>query len=338
MTSATDAPPASDAGQRDVSFPNQPADRGRLGRALRGRGGGRGGPARSERTGSGAIVCASGISPSGPIHLGNLREVMTPHLVADEIRRRGRDVVHLLSWDDYDRFRRVPGRRRPVLGRARRQAADLRARPAGSRVRELGRALQGADARRARRARRRGARRSARPQSTPPARTASRSCSRCASARRIDAILGAVPHQASSRPKPSKPSERRALRRGRRGRRHVGVRVLPVQALLRAAAARTSPRSPAYDDDDHRADLHLRRCGFTETVRLREHTAASWCGRSTGRCAGRTRAWSSSRPASTTHRPGRRSSSAGRSSARSSAASSRSGRCTRSSASAAWPR
>lgn len=29
------------------------------------------------------IVCASGLSPSGPIHLGNLREVMTPHLVAD---------------------------------------------------------------------------------------------------------------------------------------------------------------------------------------------------------------------------------------------------------------
>ncbi|MEV4017624.1 lysine--tRNA ligase [Nonomuraea angiospora] len=54
------------------------------------------------------IVCASGLSPSGPIHLGNLREVMTPHLVADEIRRRGVECVHLLSWDDYDRFRRVP--------------------------------------------------------------------------------------------------------------------------------------------------------------------------------------------------------------------------------------
>ncbi len=54
------------------------------------------------------IVCASGLSPSGPIHLGNLREVMTPHLVADEIRRRGHACVHLLSWDDYDRFRRVP--------------------------------------------------------------------------------------------------------------------------------------------------------------------------------------------------------------------------------------
>jgi lysyl-tRNA synthetase, class I len=54
------------------------------------------------------IVCASGLSPSGPIHLGNMREVMTPHLVADEIKRRGYDCVHLISWDDYDRFRRVP--------------------------------------------------------------------------------------------------------------------------------------------------------------------------------------------------------------------------------------
>ncbi|MGW1377659.1 lysine--tRNA ligase [Streptomyces sp. NPDC002446] len=54
------------------------------------------------------IVCASGLSPSGPIHLGNLREVMTPHLVADEIRRRGYQVRHLISWDDYDRYRKVP--------------------------------------------------------------------------------------------------------------------------------------------------------------------------------------------------------------------------------------
>jgi len=54
------------------------------------------------------IVCASGLSPSGPIHLGNLREVMTPHLVADEIRRRGLTCEHVLSWDDYDRYRKVP--------------------------------------------------------------------------------------------------------------------------------------------------------------------------------------------------------------------------------------
>ena len=54
------------------------------------------------------IVCASGISPSGPIHMGNLREVFTTHLVAEALRRRGREVMHLHSWDDYDRFRKVP--------------------------------------------------------------------------------------------------------------------------------------------------------------------------------------------------------------------------------------
>ncbi|MEV6792828.1 lysine--tRNA ligase [Streptomyces sp. NPDC051320] len=73
--------------------------------------------AESERRAQGAklggaaspvIVVASGLSPSGPIHLGNLREVMTPHLVADEIRRRGYQVRHLISWDDYDRYRKVP--------------------------------------------------------------------------------------------------------------------------------------------------------------------------------------------------------------------------------------
>ena len=57
---------------------------------------------------TGPIVCASGISPSGPIHLGNLREVFTTHLVAEALRRRGEEVVHLHSWDDYDRFRKVP--------------------------------------------------------------------------------------------------------------------------------------------------------------------------------------------------------------------------------------
>ncbi|WP_399887128.1 lysine--tRNA ligase [Streptomyces sp. BBFR51] len=73
--------------------------------------------AESERRAAGAktsdatapgVVVASGLSPSGPIHLGNLREVMTPHLVADEVRRRGHRVRHLISWDDYDRYRKVP--------------------------------------------------------------------------------------------------------------------------------------------------------------------------------------------------------------------------------------
>jgi lysyl-tRNA synthetase, class I len=54
------------------------------------------------------VTVASGASPSGPIHLGNLREFLTPHFVAEELRRRGVEVRHLHSWDDYDRFRKVP--------------------------------------------------------------------------------------------------------------------------------------------------------------------------------------------------------------------------------------
>lgn len=64
---------------------------------------------RDPEKGEGAtIVCASGVSPSGPIHLGNLREVMTVHLVTEELRLRGRNAVHIHSWDDFDRLRKVP--------------------------------------------------------------------------------------------------------------------------------------------------------------------------------------------------------------------------------------
>jgi len=54
------------------------------------------------------LVCASGISPSGPIHLGNLRELLVPHFVAEEVKARGIACEHLLSWDDFDRLRKVP--------------------------------------------------------------------------------------------------------------------------------------------------------------------------------------------------------------------------------------
>jgi lysyl-tRNA synthetase class 1 len=55
-----------------------------------------------------SIVCSSGISPSGPVHLGNLREIMTVHLVVEELRKRGRSVEHIHVWDDYDRLRKIP--------------------------------------------------------------------------------------------------------------------------------------------------------------------------------------------------------------------------------------
>lgn len=62
-----------------------------------------------EKKGAGSrIICASGISPSGPVHLGNLREAITVHLVCEELKLRGWQTEHIHSWDDFDRFRKVP--------------------------------------------------------------------------------------------------------------------------------------------------------------------------------------------------------------------------------------
>jgi lysyl-tRNA synthetase class 1 len=63
---------------------------------------------RNKKDETSKIICASGISPSGPIHLGNLREIITVHLITEELRRRGRDAEHIHSWDDFDRLRKVP--------------------------------------------------------------------------------------------------------------------------------------------------------------------------------------------------------------------------------------
>ncbi len=53
-------------------------------------------------------VCASGITPSGTIHIGNFREVITTDLVVKALRAKGKKVRFIYSWDDYDRFRKVP--------------------------------------------------------------------------------------------------------------------------------------------------------------------------------------------------------------------------------------
>ncbi len=53
-------------------------------------------------------VCASGITPSGTVHIGNFREIMTTDLVAKALKDRGKNVRFIYIWDDYDRFRKVP--------------------------------------------------------------------------------------------------------------------------------------------------------------------------------------------------------------------------------------
>jgi len=54
------------------------------------------------------LVCASGISPSGVVHIGNFREVITVDFVVRALKDRGKKVRFIYSWDDYDALRKVP--------------------------------------------------------------------------------------------------------------------------------------------------------------------------------------------------------------------------------------
>ncbi|KIG18278.1 Lysyl-tRNA synthetase (class I) [Enhygromyxa salina] len=51
---------------------------------------------------------AAGITPSGVVHVGNFREIITVDLVARALREQGKQVRFIYSWDDFDVFRKVP--------------------------------------------------------------------------------------------------------------------------------------------------------------------------------------------------------------------------------------
>lgn len=51
---------------------------------------------------------AAGISPSGIVHFGNFRDIVTAHLVRNAIKESGKDARLIFSWDNFDRFRKVP--------------------------------------------------------------------------------------------------------------------------------------------------------------------------------------------------------------------------------------
>lgn len=53
-------------------------------------------------------VLASGITPSGVVHFGNFREAITTDIVAHGLRKLGKKVRFIFSWDDYDTFRKIP--------------------------------------------------------------------------------------------------------------------------------------------------------------------------------------------------------------------------------------
>jgi lysyl-tRNA synthetase class 1 len=51
---------------------------------------------------------ASGITPSGFIHIGNFREVITTELVRRALEKKGKKTKFYFSFDSYDRFRKIP--------------------------------------------------------------------------------------------------------------------------------------------------------------------------------------------------------------------------------------
>jgi lysyl-tRNA synthetase class 1 len=66
------------------------------------------GAERADGTRKDHFTCASGITPSGTVHIGNFREIISVELVVRALREKGRPVRFIYSWDDYDVFRKVP--------------------------------------------------------------------------------------------------------------------------------------------------------------------------------------------------------------------------------------
>ena len=74
------------------------------------------------------IVVAAGITPSGVVHVGNFREVMTVDLVARALRDQDVPIRFIYSWDDFDVFRKVPSdapRQEMLAQNLRRSVADV---------------------------------------------------------------------------------------------------------------------------------------------------------------------------------------------------------------------
>lgn len=53
-------------------------------------------------------TAAAGISPSGIVHFGNFRDVMTCYAVIRALQEKGKKTRFVFSWDNFDRLRKVP--------------------------------------------------------------------------------------------------------------------------------------------------------------------------------------------------------------------------------------
>ena len=61
-------------------------------------------------------VCAAGVSPSGSVHIGNFRDLATPLFVVKALEKMGKKARLLISWDEFDRCRKIPANVQAVVG------------------------------------------------------------------------------------------------------------------------------------------------------------------------------------------------------------------------------
>jgi len=54
------------------------------------------------------FICGAGTTPSGTVHIGNFRDLITSEIVCRALEDKGYKKELILFWDDYDRFRKVP--------------------------------------------------------------------------------------------------------------------------------------------------------------------------------------------------------------------------------------
>ena len=63
-------------------------------------------------------VCAAGVSPSGSVHIGNFRDFATPLFVVKALQKKGKKAKLLVSWDEFDRCRKIPANVQAIVGSA----------------------------------------------------------------------------------------------------------------------------------------------------------------------------------------------------------------------------
>ena len=61
-------------------------------------------------------ICAAGISPSGSVHIGNFRDIATPLFVVKALKKMGKKAKLIISWDEFDRCRKIPANVQAVVG------------------------------------------------------------------------------------------------------------------------------------------------------------------------------------------------------------------------------